>query len=103
MPTCGTIEVTPRFDANNVSVSACAGNADVERGQSVGVTATIQNTNDAAANASIRLQVGSNTVGSTSTTVAANSSRQVQFTVDTADLSPGDYRARVELTGAQRA
>ena len=103
MPTCGTIEVTPSFDANNVSVSTCTGGAEVTRGQQVSITATVQNTNDTAANATVGLIVDGTQEATTTVTVGANRSTTANFRLATNSLSLGVHSVDAEVTDAQQA
>ena len=103
MPTCGTIVVRPEFDSNSVSVSSCTGGAEVTQGESVAVTATVENENPAAANATVELLVDGSREATGTVTVGANGAGDVTFDVATGALSTGDHSVTAQLSSAQRA
>jgi len=103
MATCGTLVVRPQFSAQNVTVASCTGGADVRQGETVPVTATVENTNDDAANVTVTLYVDGSPTGSTSLAVPANASSSVTFSLDTGSLEPGDHSVDAEAANASRA
>ncbi|WP_134670172.1 PKD domain-containing protein [Halorussus marinus] len=74
------------FQLSDLSVASPA-----TQGDSADVTATVENAGDAAGTQTVSLSVDGTEVGSEDVTLAGGASQQVDFAVDTNDLSAGQY------------
>lgn len=102
MASCGTVEVLPQFNPDDVSIESCSVDGDsLAVGESVTATATVANAqSNAEADVTVRFTSGGETVRQ-STTVPAGSSRTVRasFTYSNA----GTYTLEVGVGSASRA
>lgn len=101
MAVCGTVEVTPRFTPESVSVVNCSlSKTGVRPGETVTATATVQNNNpDADANATLRFSVDG-TATSVTETVSVQAGGSASARVELEFTTSGEYPVSVSLQDA---
>lgn len=88
MSSCGTITVTPAFDASLVSTDCSIIDGNIEEGQSANIEVSATNNNDVGADIAYTVAVDGSNLTSDAFSVGANSSNSVVVTLE--GLAPGD-------------
>lgn len=99
MATCGTITVKPAFDPSLVTATCNVGQTNVRVGETVTITATVTNENDAVGSYTLTIDVGSAITETQSGTVGANSTTTESITVELSQ--PNDYPVTVGVEASQ--
>lgn len=89
MASCGTITVRPAFESSNVTASCDVGNTSITAGDTVEITATVENDNDVRASYDLTFEVGDAVEETVSGSVSADGSSSESITVEIQD--PGEY------------
>jgi hypothetical protein len=103
---CGSIEVIPQFNSNNVQTVGCSNlPSEAVAGDTIQIDYTVENTNPAAADAVIEVfqQEGTGSrqsVGSTTEEISGNGTETGGFNVTLP--SAGNFTFSVEVTSASR-
>jgi hypothetical protein len=98
---CGTITVVDPFDASNVTVDGCANvPAEASPGDTITISTTVSNGNDADASAAVVLSENQTQIASKDVTVGGTAT--VTFDV-TLPNSPGDYTYTTTVENVSKA
>ena len=97
MPTiqCGTLEVIPQFDVNNIDVNCSLNQATIiaQEGNTT-LTLTVNNNQGRKANFQYTARVGGSSVASETRTLNRNGGETI--TINIGGLSPGNYNVEVQ-------
>ena len=99
MATCGTITVEPAFDQSLVTATCNVGQTNVDTGETVTITATVTNQNDAAGSYTLTIEAGSAISETRTGTVGANSTTTESITARISQ--PGDYPVTVGVEASR--
>jgi PKD repeat protein len=89
--TVSVSDATPEPDPANFQVTNLDAPATATQGDSVTVTATVENTGDEEATQTVEFSFDGSVVDSEDVTLEDDESQQVTFTVDTSGVDPGTY------------